>query len=159
MITGNIYKNANSDVTKRVTLFFVFSLLFIQLLAQYTVRFEAYDPTRKSEIFLAGSFNGWNPGDIKYKLATLDSTHKFIALTNISPGKYLFKFTHGDWSAVESTEYGFNIEDRIVEIRSDTTLKLVIEGWIDDYLDLSRLPDTIGLQKGLEKSVSCLDRN
>lgn len=126
---------------------------------QLTVGFEVYDPTHKSVTFLAGSFNHWNPGDTRYNLTVLDSTHKFINLKNLTRGKYFFKFTRGDWSTVESTKYGFNIEDRIVEIKKDTILKLVIAGWLDDYLDLSRLPDIISLQKGLETSLAYLDRN
>ena len=64
------------------------------------------DPTQKTETFLAGSFNHFNPGDSRYKLAILDSTHKSITLTSVRPGKYFFKFTRGNWGTVESAATG-----------------------------------------------------
>ena len=88
--TGTVFLN---------TLIFLsfYLLICFQSFGQYTVRFVVTDSSKKNEIFLAGTFNNWNPGDSSYKLITLDATHKYIILKNIPAGKYSFKFTRGNW--------------------------------------------------------------
>ena len=127
--------------------------------ASFTVRFDVYDPTQKAETFLAGSFNHFNPGDSRYKLAILDATHKSITLTRVRPGKYFFKFTRGNWGTVESTATGGNIEDRVIEITKDTVVQLRIAGWVDDYINFTKLPDSTRLEVGWQRSFFYRERN
>ncbi len=127
--------------------------------AKATVRFDVYDPSQKPEIFLAGSFNFWNPGNPDYKLKDVDQSHKSIVVRISSPGKYLFKFTRGNWGTVESDPAGFNIDNREIEIYSDTTLQLTIAGWMDGYFDLSKFPDSIRISANRNRSFFFEERN
>ncbi|MFI5185327.1 MAG: ATP-binding protein [Chitinophagales bacterium] len=127
--------------------------------ARCAVRFDVYDPTKKTETFLAGSFNDWNPGDSRYKLTVLDSTHKYIILKDVRPGKVSFKFTRGNWGTVESAAMGFDMDDRALEITKDTTVQMRIAAWIDDYIDLTNVADSTRLEVGWERSLFYLERN
>jgi len=129
---------------RRIILFMgIHSSIALSLFSQFTVRFDVYDPAQKPDIFLAGSFNGWNAGSPDYKLKDVDQTHKSITIKIKSPGKYVFKFTRGNWNTVESSPAGLNIDDREIEIRGDTTLHLTIAGWSDGNFDLSKSPDSL----------------
>lgn len=120
--------------------------------ARSSIRLEVYDPAGKPDIFLAGGFNNWNPGDHNYRLFTLDSFRKYIVLKNMPLGKYYFKFTRGNWNNVETTAFSEDIEDRVIEIKQDTTVQLRIEGWMDDYINLAGLADSTAILVGLRKS-------
>jgi hypothetical protein len=126
---------------------------------KFTIRIDVYEPVEKGDIFLTGTFNGWDPGDESFKLSPTGSGLKSITLQHISPGKYSFKFTRGNWSSVETDQYGFDMDDRMVDIRHDTVLKLTIAGWLDKYIDLRNFPDTIQVRAGWVRSNFYLDRN
>src|SRR4026207_940765 len=128
----------------RIILFIgIHSGICFPVFGQFTVRFDVYDPAQKPEIFLAGSFNDWNAGSPDYKLKDVDQTHKSITIKIKSSGKYVFKFTRGNWNTVESSPAGLNIDDREIEIQGDTTLHLTIAGWSDGNFDLSKSPDSL----------------
>jgi len=142
------------QASTRIIILFVgiYSSIGLPAFGQFTVRFDVYDPAQKSEIFLAGSFNNWNAGNPDYKLKDLDQNHKSIVIQINSPGKYNFKFTRGNWGTVESNTAGLDIDDRTIDIHSDTTLHLTIAGWMDGYFDLSKFPDSIRI-------VACWNRS
>ena len=52
-----------------------------------------------------------------------------------------------------------NIDDRIIEIRKDTVVQLRIAGWVDDYIDLTKLPDSTRLEVGWHRSFFYRERN
>ena len=124
-----------STIRRIIFLTGIYSGLWCPLFGQFTVRFDVYDPAQKSEIFLAGSFNNWNAGSPDYKLKDVDATHKSIVIKINAPGKYLFKFTRGNWNTTESGPTGLNIDNREIEIHGDTTLHLTIAGWSDGNFD------------------------
>jgi predicted alpha/beta superfamily hydrolase len=66
-----------------------------------------------SPIYFAGSINGWNPGDAKFKL-TSQSDGKWRFLMPPKPGGGLieFKFTRGSWSLEELDENLNSIQNR-----------------------------------------------
>lgn len=50
-----------------------------------------------SEVYLAGSFNGWNP--TKRKMADKENNGNFTTTMMLSPGEYEYKFIiNGHWS-------------------------------------------------------------
>jgi predicted alpha/beta superfamily hydrolase len=58
-----------------------------------------------AEIFIAGDFQGWNPGDTNYKL--IDNGNGTYSITiNPTPGALAYKFTRGSWATVEGNENG-----------------------------------------------------
>ena len=88
------------------------ALLFAQDLVSWKINIRVPEDTPKdATIFIAGSFNGWDPGNHKYQLDRNDmgewSGH-FI----LPAGKVEFKFTLGSWGEVEVAEDGEDIDNR-----------------------------------------------
>lgn len=84
-----------------------------------------------ADIFVAGNFQGWAPGDSAYRLVP-DSTQEIYQLT-VSPGagSMSFKFTRGSWTTVESDMNGNFIPNRSHTPSGVDTLYLQIAGWED----------------------------
>ena len=144
-------------------LFLLHLLLFYSsvLFCQYHVRFEVTQPEpRQDKIFVAGSFNTWNPGDTNYQLSPLplDAKHSYINI-KLPAGRYEYKFTRGDWGTVETQEAGLDIANRVIEVARDTTVKVSIQGWLDVFKDIPKLADTTQWQVAYSRSFFYLDRN
>lgn len=68
---------------------------FIGSYGQYSMQLKIHRVPvshRAEDIFIAGDFNGWNPGDDSYKFARSTDTF-FITIPALKPGTYQFKFT------------------------------------------------------------------
>lgn len=63
-------------------------------------------------MFVAGSFNGWNPGDSAYRLKPDGKGNYIISLPDSVRGPIEFKFTLGSWDAVETDSAGKDIQNR-----------------------------------------------
>src|SRR5436190_4067352 len=112
--------------------------LFISLssFTQNTVRLEIrslpiYHPSN-ADIYVTGSFNGWNPQDEKYKFQQSNSRNYFINL-KLDNGIYEYKITRGGWDKVECKKGGAGIENRSLKVEADATLELNIEEWADRF--------------------------
>ena len=82
------------------------------------------------DIYIAGNFNGWNPGSESWKLKkTADSS--LSVLVPRENGSLEFKFTRGNWESVEADQMGEDINNRTYSYRDVDTLELIIQGWID----------------------------
>ncbi len=116
-------------------LLFVFGVSF--LFAQYTLRLIVTDvATQKAgEIYLAGDFNNWNPGDYNFRMKPFGATRRVFVFKDVKAGKYAFKFTRGSWDKVESTAKGEDLQNHEVELSGDTSLSFSIAGWKDDFPD------------------------
>ncbi len=80
-------------------------------------------------IYIAGSFNNWNPGSAQHAL-TKDSLGRWNIKLNLSPGTYQFKFTRGSWATVEGTADGKVIGNRSYQYTGgQKTSLLTIAGW------------------------------
>jgi len=83
------------------------------------------------DIYIAGSFNDWTPGDDNYKLTNTSGVYS-IELSGIENGASIdFKFTRGEWPNVEGNAAGGYIEDRTLTFQNGQTAQLTIEGWED----------------------------
>lgn len=83
-------------------------------------------------LFLAGSFNNWNPADTAWELQNKGNGQ--LRLTRVLPkGIYQFKITRGSWQTVECTAAGKPLDNRNINITSDTVITLNIAGWQDNY--------------------------
>src|SRR3982750_4467111 len=112
-------------------IFFCTGFLCIQfiLAAQYRVSFviehlPAYHQSAEP-IFLAGSFNGWNPGDEKTKLGSIGN--KPGITIELGKGMFEYKFTRGSWQQVESGEGGLPVQNRRIDVQGDTTIAVDIQ--------------------------------
>ncbi len=103
--------------------------------AQFTLRLEiTVMPSAHQDegIFVAGSFNNWDPGNNQYRL--LKENNKLVVeIKNLPANTYQFKFTRGSWQKVESTNTGIDVENKAVQLSSDTVLQCTIAGWKDDF--------------------------
>ena len=132
---------------KKVFLLVVCSLCFKCLFAQYTLRLIVTDvATQKGgEVYLAGDFNNWNPGDYNYRMKPFGPTRRVYVFKDVAAGKYAFKFTRGSWDKVESTAKGEDVGNHEIEMSSDTSLSFSIAGWKDDFPDKPK-PNTATAQ-------------
>lgn len=112
-----------------------FAVLYPGLLvAQLTVKISSIptDTPTPVEIFIAGNFNGWDPGDNNFKLSSNgDGIYEitFIPTTN----NLQFKFTRGSWETVEGDSNGQFIPNRNLEYTGEaSTTELNILGWEDN---------------------------
>ncbi len=142
-----------------IVLIFCFLQGFLLTGQKYTVQLIVTDSTEKDEIFIAGNFNDWQTGNPQYRLETLDSIHKAITLHKLPPMSCQFKFTRGTWGTVEVARYGLDRDDRILDIKGDTLIYLNIEGWVDDFVDFSEVPDSLKISVGRYKSYFYKDKN
>ncbi len=119
------------------TFFFmwIFLLVTTHLSAQFTLHLKLNSqPASHIEdaLFIAGNFNGWNPGNEQYRF---NKTGNIVTLdiTGLKNDLYQFKFTRGEWGKVEVTKSGAGIENREVKLSSDTTIGFSIDAWADDF--------------------------
>jgi metallo-beta-lactamase class B len=120
---------------KKYVFFIIFLLFGLDGWAQFSLRITVTDvATKKGEnVYVAGSFNGWNPKDEQYKLKPFGTTRIGIVLKNIPAGKYQFKLTRGSWDKVETSAEGNDIGNREIEVDTDANMEIKVAGWKDDY--------------------------
>lgn len=116
----------------RIIYFLLFCWLYLSASAQLTLIVEQIPlntPTN-ADIFVAGNFNNWNPGDPSFKLRK-DET-RYLTDLNIATGNIQFKFTRGSWATVEGNKNGSYIPNRNYQYSGGKdTLRLSIQGWED----------------------------
>lgn len=123
-------------ITFAIAGIFLFAIPTLPLEAQQNVRMEitqlpSYHPTG-SDIYIAGSFNGWNPHDEKYKFSKDDQGHYYFDLS-LSPGNYEYKITRGGWDKAECKTGGISAQNRSLAIPGDSKIGLTVEEWADRY--------------------------
>jgi predicted alpha/beta superfamily hydrolase len=116
-------------------LVFLFTLLIFSVHAQVTftlVSIPDYTP-EADQIYIAGSFNGWNPGNPQYKLEKNESNLWQITLNGFSNGETIqFKFTRGSWTTVEKDTEGEEIGNRSYTFGNGGTVDITIHNWADN---------------------------
>ncbi len=80
-------------------------------------------------IFVAGDFTGWNPGDPAFMLT--ENTNGQPEISFEAAGSIEFKFTRGSWETVEGSENGGFLPNRSFVMGSDDTLQVTILSWED----------------------------
>lgn len=131
--------NTHKKMFFHKTSFLVFALLScsVNVLSQHRLHLMIrYLPTTHSEdsIYVAGSFNNWDPGNEKYRLTKVNGNFS-IDIPALETNIQSFKFTRGNWQKTETTETGKDIDNRIVKLESDTSVEYSIAGWKDDFLE------------------------
>lgn len=105
-------------------------------MAQNTIHLQitslpSYHPSG-SNIYAAGSFNGWNPQDENYKFQHDDQGNYFLDL-KLDKGSYEYKITRGGWDKVECRKGGAGIANRSIKVEQNQTMELTIEEWADRH--------------------------
>jgi predicted alpha/beta superfamily hydrolase len=133
---------------KRIFFLAVVLVTFLFSFSQHIVRFSVSSPPGQTpdSIFIAGSFNGWNPADKNYRFqkdakARLNDSvgqGNYFFETKLVDATHEFKITRGSWTKVECTKNGADIQNRVLKLSSDTTIKLVVEEWADHFIKKPR---------------------
>ncbi len=84
---------------------------------QLTVELTAPASTpNDATVYIAGTFNGWDPGNSAYALTPgVDNVH-VITLPDSVRGYIEFKFTLGTWESVEQSAQGFDVPNRSTSV-------------------------------------------
>ncbi len=83
-------------------------------------------------MYAAGSFNGWNPQDEKFKFKKDDKGNYSLEL-KLNPGSYEYKITRGGWDKVECKPGGDAMGNRSFKVEGDLSVELNIEEWQDRF--------------------------
>lgn len=114
--------------------FFCFVFLFISFFtsAQVTINITSVPANTppNDDIYIAGNFNGWDPGSSSHKLTKINPGFFTITLAS-GNGTIEFKFTRGDWTRVECHADGSFFPNRSFTYGNGDTLTLSVEGWDD----------------------------
>ncbi len=116
--------------------FFILFLISLQAFSQYSIRFNIKDlpPNHLpgSKIYLAGSFNAWNPQNKDY-LFQMGADSSYSISVKLPAGKYEYKITRGGWDKVECEKNGAGIANRSLTLHGDTAIDLSITEWQDHF--------------------------
>ncbi len=96
----------------------------------FDVKAPAGTPT-DAILYLAGDFQGWNPGAPDWTLARQADGHWRRAATFAAGQALQFKFTLGSWGSVEKGPAGEELQNRLLTVGADTTLHLGVANWAD----------------------------
>ncbi|NTV84196.1 MAG: T9SS type A sorting domain-containing protein, partial [Bacteroidales bacterium] len=81
-------------------------------------------------IYIAGNFNGWNPGDPAYVLSKNEDQKWFFTSAVAPEGTLIeFKFTRGSWETVEKGPGGEEIPNRQFTFGNGDTVHVIIYNW------------------------------
>ena len=141
-------------VFQKTLFIYFFCLLLSSASAQFHVRFIIKEqPSLHSTdtMFIAGSFNVWNPYDRRYQIIAINSTAPFIDL-QLFAGIYEYKLTRGSWGKGETTKDGKGVGNRTLTLTKDTIINIFINGWSDDFKS-----ETIARKHTASSHVSILD--
>lgn len=81
-------------------------------------------------LFLVGSFNDWNPHDLRYIMRRA-RPNVYVLTVNKPKGKLEYKVTRGSWNKEEVDSYGVPVGNHLIRTLNDTVEVNVIR-WKDD---------------------------
>ncbi len=120
---------------KRTSLLLCFLGAVLFSFSQHTVQFIITSLPSKNvsdrNLFIAGSFNGWNPQNKDYRFQKNKSGNYSFEI-KLEDGSYEYKITRGGWDKVECKKKGADIQNRFFKLASDTTIEIMIEEWADN---------------------------
>ncbi|MBG8554902.1 alpha/beta hydrolase-fold protein [Hymenobacter guriensis] len=109
-------------------------LLTLAAYAQTTIRLTSVPATTPTDatLYIAGSFNDWDPGSAAYSLAkNTDGTYQITLPASIT-GKLEFKFTRGSWDKVETSAQQADVSNRTYTATgAPATVELQVANWKD----------------------------
>ncbi len=119
-------------MTKKFILLLISVFVLIRLNGQthfIVEQYPSYTP-EGAKIYMAGSFNGWDPGDTSYILRPNDQGKPEIVLSASAGTKIEYKFTLGSWATVEKGPNGEEISNRTYTFSGGVdTVWITIYNW------------------------------
>lgn len=97
---------------------------------------------KDATIYIAGSFNRWNPAAAEFRLSEQQGGGYAITLPDSLRGPIEFKFTLGSWEEVETSSTGDDVANRsfIIPATGTVTYTATVEGWRDPTTAAVRVP-------------------
>lgn len=127
---------------------YALALLLLSHVSVSQVRLQVFletpEGTYPGSVFIAGDFNGWNPGS-PGGLLQYNGKEYTIIIDSLKPGPFQYKFTKGSWEDVEVMPDGSDRTNRVLELRSDTIIRLTVEAWKSAF-SVRRKMSTAGKQ-------------
>jgi predicted alpha/beta superfamily hydrolase len=108
---------------------FISFIVFCQHVVQFVISSLPAKNSTDSNLFLAGSFNGWNPRDKNYQF---QKKGNYVLGTKLADGMYEYKITRGGWDKVECRKGGADIQNRVLKLSSDTIIDIMVDEWADN---------------------------
>lgn len=109
-------------------------LLAVAAQAQTTLKITSVPASTPANdaIYVAGTFNNWNPNNAAYRLTkNSDGTYE-VALPATLTGALEFKFTRGSWDKTETNAQNADISNRTYTATgSPATVSLTVANWKD----------------------------
>lgn len=109
--------------------------------SQFRVRFKISEvPSNHwpDSVFIAGSFNNWNPVVNGSSFSKINGTD-YIDIEDLKAGYHQFKFTRGSWQSSECNTNGTTVGNRQINLLSDTSIEVLIQAWQDDFPVVEKL--------------------
>lgn len=112
---------------------FCFSFLSISAQVTFIIQSLPENTPESENVFIAGSFNGWNPGSSQYMMQKNTDGKWSITLAARAAGTVIeYKFTRGSWASVEKGSGGEEIANRTYTYTSGSaTVNITITKWAD----------------------------
>lgn len=113
-----------------LAVFLLFSTAFISAQVQFRIVGMPANTPANDTIFIAGSFNGWNPRNVQYALFPDSLGVRSITLP-AGTGTIQFKFTRGSWPKGETQANGAQLPNRTFTYGNGQTVNITIANWED----------------------------
>jgi predicted alpha/beta superfamily hydrolase len=92
---------------------------------EVTFLLKAPPPAAKGpgQIFVAGDFNGWKPNDPDFRLEP-DGQGQYVLKASFPAEitRILYKYTRGDWTSVETSASGGQVDNRALDLGKTSTV-------------------------------------
>jgi predicted alpha/beta superfamily hydrolase len=119
---------------------FIALLISCSVFCQHKIRIEInsvpFNNPANSSIFLAGSFNSWDPQNKNFQFQKNEKGY-FLELS-LNAGSYEYKITRGGWDKVECTNEGKDVGNRTLKVDADATIEISVGGWKDMFASSSQ---------------------
>lgn len=96
---------------------------------RFMVELPGQGISQDSAVYIAGSFNGWNPKDENYRMTREDSRHYKLDIPCFTDKHYEYKYTLGGWEHIEKTIEGKEIDNRKLISTKKLKIKDTIAAW------------------------------
>ncbi|MFA5417474.1 MAG: glycogen-binding domain-containing protein [Bacteroidales bacterium] len=83
-----------------------------------------------SKIYIAGTFNGWDPGKLRNKFHITDNGYHYISLPRRN-GDFEFRITRGSWEMAQVDQYGSELPPYKYNYNDFDTLFVDVDNWKD----------------------------
>lgn len=93
---------------------------------------------KRSQFYIAGSINNWNPADSNYRFLEMPDGHYELSLA-MPAGINEYKVTRGSWETAETKQNGQPLSNRSLMLKKDTVIDLEILQWQDNFKSTAKI--------------------